>query len=221
VRGFRDRSEAGRRLGAELATLHLERPVVLGLPRGGVPVAAQVAAALRAPLDVIVVRKLGVPWQPELAMGAVGEDGAAVINDPVVRGARVTADELEAARRRESAEVDRRAALFRGGRRRLALDGRTAVLVDDGLATGATARAAVRVARAHGARTVVVAVPVAPPDTVAALRREADDVIALMTPEDFGAVGRFYRDFTQTSDDEVVSCLAAQAPPPEDPAPGP
>lgn len=211
MRGFQDRTDAGRQLGAHLATLDLERPVVLGLPRGGVPVAAEVAAALDAPLDVIVVRKLGVPWQPELAMGAVGEDGAVVLNESVVRAAGVSATELAAVQASESVEVVRRAGRFRTGRARLALHSRTAVVVDDGLATGATARAAVHVARAHGAARVVLAVPVAPPDTVHALERDADQVVALLTPTDFGAVGMFYRDFAQTTDDEVVRLLSGHA----------
>jgi len=204
---FRDRVDAGRRLAERLEFLRGERPVILGLPRGGVPVAAEVARALDAPLDVIIVRKLGVPSQPELGMGAIGEEGVRVLNPHVLAQARITERELAAVEAREREEAARRALVFRGVHRRIDLTGRTAVIVDDGLATGSTARVAIAVARAHGAARVILAVPVAPQDTVAELAKEADEVIALETPDAFFAIGPWYRDFTQTTDDEVVTIL--------------
>jgi putative phosphoribosyl transferase len=206
---FRDRREAGERLAERLSGLRSSRPLVLGLPRGGVPVAFEVARELDAPLDTLVVRKLGVPFQPELGMGAVGEDGVRVLNPEVVREAGVTDEQLAEVEARERAEVEQRAARLRRGRPAIPLTDRTVVIVDDGLATGGTARAAIRVARARGAARVVLAVPVAPPDTVAALSREADDVVSLETPEPFFAIGGWYVDFTPTSDQEVVDLLAA------------
>jgi putative phosphoribosyl transferase len=205
---FRDRREAGRRLAERLSGLRATSPLILGLPRGGVPVAYEVAKALGAPLDILVVRKLGVPFQPELGMGAVGEDGVRVLNADVLRQAGVTEGQLAQVEARERAEVEERAARLRGGRPAIPLQGRTAVIVDDGLATGGTARAAVRVARERGAARVILAVPVAPPETVAALRRDADDVIAVETPEPFFAIGGWYSDFSPTSDDEVIELLA-------------
>src|SRR3989440_2285978 len=205
---FRDRREAGRRLAERLSGLRATSPLILGLPRGGVPVAYEVANALGAPLDILVVRKLGVPFQPELGMGAVGEDGVRVLNADVLRQAGVTEAQLAQVEARERAEVEERAARLRGGRPAIPLQGRTAVIVDDGLATGGTARAAVRVARERGAARVILAVPVAPPETVAALRRDADDVVAVETPEPFFAIGGWYSDFSPTSDDEVIELLA-------------
>jgi putative phosphoribosyl transferase len=205
---FRDRREAGQRLAERLSGLRGSQPLVLGLPRGGVPVAFEVARALDAPLDVLVVRKLGVPFQPELGMGAVGEDGVRVLNPEVLREAGVTDAQLAEVEARERAEVEQRAARLRGGRPPVPLSGRTVIIVDDGLATGGTARAAIRVARERGAARVVLAVPVAPPDTVAALSREADEVIALETPEPFFAIGGWYADFIPTSDQEVADLLA-------------
>jgi putative phosphoribosyl transferase len=204
---FGDRNEAGRRLGERLEYLADADVVVLGLPRGGVPVAVAVADALGAPLDVIVVRKLGVPLQPELAMGAIGEDGVRVLNREVLALAQVEAAELDAVERRERGVLDRRAEVFRRGRSRISLEGRTAVVVDDGIATGSTARAACQVARAHGAARVVLAVPVAPRSSIAELARVADEVVCLETPEPFFAVGEWYADFSQTSDEEVVDLL--------------
>ncbi|GAT74202.1 phosphoribosyltransferase [Microbacterium hydrocarbonoxydans] len=205
---FRDRIEAGRMLAARLREKPPPTPVVLGLPRGGVPVAAEIAHALDAPLDVLVVRKLGVPWHREVAMGAVGEDGATVLNTEVTAAARVTLDDVEAAEQRERAEVEQRVLRFREGRPPVPLTGRTAVIVDDGIATGATMRAACSIARARGAASVVVAVPVAAPDALSALD-EADDVICLRAPEDFMAVGMHYLDFRQVDDSEVVELLRA------------
>ncbi len=171
--------------------------------------AFEVARALGAPLDVLVVRKLGVPFQPELGMGAVGEGGVRVLNPDVLRQARVTEAQLAEVEARERAAVEERATRLRRGRPAIPLEGRTVVIVDDGLATGGTARAAVRVARARGAERVVLAVPVAPPETVASLLGDADDVIAVETPEPFFAIGGWYTDFSPTSDREVVELLTA------------
>jgi putative phosphoribosyl transferase len=204
---FTDRADAGRRLAAKLGHLRGEPVVVLGLPRGGVPVAREVARALGAPLDVIVVRKLGVPFQPELGMGAIGEDGVRVINWGVVHQAGVSDDELAAVQAREQAQVEARARRYRAQWARLPLDGRVAVVVDDGIATGSTARAACEIARAHGAARVVLAVPVAPPGWAARLRGAADELICVDTPAWFAAIGQFYADFSQVSDEEVISCL--------------
>lgn len=203
---FADREEAGRRLAAELPAL--ERPVVLGLPRGGVPVAAAVARALGAPLDVIVVRKLGVPVQPELAMGAVASGGVRVVNDDVLREAGVTPAVLEKVAARELALVESRARLYRGDRPVTELGGRDVVLVDDGLATGATMRAAVAAVGAHGPSRVVVAVPVAPAETVAAFVRAGVEIVCLHVPQTFLAVGSWYRDFAQVTDEEVIRLLS-------------
>jgi putative phosphoribosyl transferase len=208
---FKDRVGAGRRLAGALDHLRGTDLVVLGLPRGGVPVAFEVARALRAPLDVIVVRKVGVPWQPELAMGAVGEDGTSIVHTGVVRQAGVDPTTLAAAQAHASEEVARRVRFLRRGRSRMPLDGRTAVIVDDGVATGSTARAACQVARAHGAARVVLAVPVAPAAAVAALREVADEVVCLSRPRWFGSVGRFYDDFSPTTDDEVITLLDTAA----------
>ena len=202
---FQDRLEAGTRLGVELSGRGVPDAVVLGLPRGGVPVAAAVARALGAPLDVIVVRKLGVPQQPELAMGAVGEDGVLVVNHDVVRATGVSESELRRVEREERGALDRRLVRLRAVHRRVPLAGRTAILVDDGIATGATMRAAIGVARAHGARTVVVAVPVAPPDVVAVMESEADSVVVLEQPDEFWAVGSWYENFETVTDDEVIA----------------
>lgn len=206
---FRDRAEAGAALAAEVVRQRFENPVVLGLPRGGVPVAAAVADALGEPLDVIVVRKLGAPNQREVAMGAIGEDGALVVNRDVLRVAHVSEDELARVEQEERAVLEARQLRLRAVRPRESLAGRTALIVDDGIATGATMRAAVQVARAHGASRVVVAAPVAPPDVVAAMRVVADDVIVLEQPDPFWAVGSWYEHFESVSDDEVVDLLRA------------
>lgn len=208
---FKDRADAGRRLAEHVLEFRSEDPVVLALPRGGVPVAYEVATALQAPLDIIVVRKVGVPFQPELAMGAIGEGDVRIVNERVMQVTGLTDREFGAAEAREREELARRALRFRGDRRRVPLTGRTALIVDDGIATGSTVRAACHVARAHGAARVVVATPVAPPETVTALRRDADEVVALTTPERFGAIGQFYADFTQTTDAEVVRLLELAA----------
>ena len=208
---FAGRDDAGRRLAARLGYLRGEPVVVLGLPRGGVPVAFQVARALGAPLDVIVVGKLGVPFQPELGMGAVGEDGVRVINPEVVHASGVSEDELAAVQAREQAAVQARAARYRVRRPREPLNGRVAVVVDDGIATGSTARAACQIARAHGAARVVLAVPVAPPGWQARIGAEADELVCLDTPRGFFAIGQFYARFPQVSDEEVIACLERAA----------
>ena len=207
---FEDRVDAGRQLGRRLADLRGQDIVVLGLPRGGVPVAFEVAAALDSPLDVIVVRKLGLPYQPELAMGAIGEDGARVLEERVLAHARVSDSELQAVEDHERAVLENRVLRFRKGRTRQDLTGRIAVIVDDGVATGSTARVACRVARQLGAARVVLAVPVAPADTLGSLT-EPDEVVCLATPHQFSAVGYHYRDFSPTEDDEVVKLLDAAA----------
>ena len=210
---FRDRRDAGRHLAEVVrrADLGGGDVVVLGLPRGGVPVAFEIASVLRAPLDVIVVRKLGVPFQPELAMGAIGEGGVRVENRDVLQSAARSSFELEAVETRERSELERRADQYRDGRPRLELRGRCAVIVDDGIATGSTMRAACQVARALGAARMVVAVPVASRQAAAALPDVCDQVLCVETPEPFYAVGEWYRDFSQTSDEQVVDLLRLAA----------
>ena len=205
---FSNRVEAGRRLSDRLEHLRGRDVVVLGLPRGGVPVAFEVAATLGAPLDVIVVRKLGVPFQPELAMGAIGEGGFRVVDPGVVDRAGVTTEELASVESRERAVLEARVAQFRKGRARLDLHGRIAVIVDDGVATGSTARVACEVARHLGAERVVLAVPVAPAEAVRD-RLGADEVVCVSTPRFFYAVGQAYRDFSPTTDEQVVALLDA------------
>ena len=207
---FEDRVDAGRQLGRQLRELRGQDLVVLGLPRGGVPVAFEVAASLGAPLDVIVVRKLGLPYQPELAMGAIGEGGTRVLEERVLAQAQVSERELQGVEARERAVLEKRVSQFRKGRARRDLTGRIAVIVDDGIATGSTARVACRIARKLGAARVVLAVPVAPADTIGALT-EPDEIVCLATPRHFTAVGYHYRDFSPTEDDEVVQLLDAAA----------
>jgi putative phosphoribosyl transferase len=204
---FADRDDAGRQLARRLGHLRGKPVVVLGLPRGGVAVAAQVARALGAPLDVIVVRKIGVPFQPELAMGAVGEDGVLVSDPYIIRAGAIKPEEFAAAQEREQAAVTARAARYRSHRPREPLSGRVAVVVDDGIATGSTARAACQVARAHGADQVVLAVPVAPRGWEARIGRDADEFVCVETPAGFYAIGQFYADFSQLTDDDVIACL--------------
>lgn len=210
ARMFSDRRAAGTALGDELVPLRLTDPVVLALPRGGVPVGYEVAQRLAAPLDVLVVRKVGAPGQPELAIGAVGR-GVTVADDDTLSLLGVTREYFDVAAERERLEVERREQLFREGRPPLELHGRTAVLVDDGLATGSTMLAAVGVARQLGAAQVVVAVPVAAPEAVARVAAQADRVVSLVTPELFAAVGYWYEDFTQTDDAEVRGLLRLSA----------
>lgn len=204
---FEDRADAGRQLARAVDAYRDEDPVVLGLPRGGVPVAFEVARRLRAPLDVILVRKLGVPFQPELAVGAVGEDGVVVVNRDVLASTRLTGDQMDELERAGRAELESRVQRLRGTRPRISLENRLALVVDDGVATGATARAACQVARAHGARAVVLAAPVASSRTVTEMRSEVDDMVCLDTPYPFWAVGQVYRNFGQVADEEVVALL--------------
>ncbi|MEU0336141.1 phosphoribosyltransferase family protein [Streptomyces sp. NPDC006193] len=208
---FADRTEAGRRLGARLRHLGGRDVVVLGLPRGGVPVAAEVADALDAPLDVCLVRKLGVPGRPELGMGAIGEDGVRVVSQEVLHHTGVGRAALDRVEAHERAELDRRAARYRREHAPVPVAGRTAVVVDDGVATGSTARAACRIARARGAARIVLAVPVAPRDVARRLGGDADELVCLATPAGFYAVGQFYGDFTQVEDEEVTACLRRAA----------
>lgn len=208
---YHDRVDAGQRLGAELAERDFVDPVVLGLPRGGVVVAAEVAIVLAAPLDVVVVRKVGVPGHRELAMGAIGEGGVRVVDERVRRAEQVDREAYERVEAIEEARVEERAALYRSVRPRLPLAGRTALLVDDGIATGSTARAAIAVCRAEDAASVVLAVPVAPPDAVAELARQADEVVCPSRPERFSAVGWWYDRFDQVSDDQVLTLLGVAA----------
>jgi predicted phosphoribosyltransferase len=206
---FADRRDAGRRLAKLLGHLAGPETIVLGLPRGGVPVAAEVARALDAPLDVIVVRKLGVPGHEELAMGAIGEGDVEVLHLDVIEQLGITSDAIRAVARRESIELARRVEAFRDGSPPPDIAGRRVIIVDDGIATGSTIRAACQVARAQGAARVVIAVPVAPFGWEQHMSEVADELICVDSPRRFGAIGAFYRDFRQTSDEEVTSLLAA------------
>ncbi|SFN54768.1 phosphoribosyltransferase [Mycetocola miduiensis] len=203
---FQNREDAGRRLARRLTGFHTGDVVVLGLPRGGVPVAAEVAAALNAPLDVIVVRKLGVPFQPEVAMGAIGERGVRVLDGELIAALGITPAQIDQVEEKERATLAHRSALLHSGSEGVDLTGHTALIVDDGIATGATTSAACRVARALGAARVIVAAPVGGPDAVHRVR-DADEVLCLIQPRDFRAVGEHYRDFDQTSEAEVVEHL--------------
>jgi len=206
---FKNRSDAGRKLAKALAGYKEQQPVILALPRGGVTVAAEVAAVLNAPLDLILVRKVGVPFQPELAMGAVVDGGAPIIvrNEDVIRLADIDESEFKRICDSELAEIERRRQRYLGSRQRADVSGRTAIVVDDGIATGATTRAALRATRIRNPKKLVLAVPVAPTDTVAELRSEADEVICLEDHEFFGAIGTYYADFSQVSDETVIDIL--------------
>jgi predicted phosphoribosyltransferase len=206
---FKDRLDAGRRLATALAHYRDRQPVVLALPRGGVPVAAEVAAALDAPLDLILVRKIGVPSQPELAMGAVvdGADPIIVRNEDVIALAGIDEPGFAAVCERELAEIERRRLRYLGDRRRAEVAGRTAIVIDDGIATGATTRAALRATRMRRPQSLVLAVPVAPSDTLAIMRDEADEVVCLEAHPELGAIGFYYSDFRQVSDREVIEIL--------------
>jgi putative phosphoribosyl transferase len=206
---FRDRSDAGRQLAKALAGYKKQQPVILALPRGGVPVAAQVAAALNAPLDLILVRKIGVPFQPELAMGAVVDGGAPIVvrNEDVIKHAGIDESEFKAVCDDELAEIERRRQRYLGSRNRVDVSGRTAIVIDDGVATGATTRAALRATRMRKPKRLVLAVPVAPTDSLPELRHDADDVVCLEDHEFFGAIGLYYADFTQVPDEEVIEIL--------------
>jgi len=206
---FKDRSDAGRKLARALVQYKDQEPVVLALPRGGVPVAAEVAAALRAPLDLILVRKVGVPFQPELAMGAVVDGGAPLIvrNEDVIGITGIDESEFKAVCDAELAEIERRRQRYIGSRDRVEVGGHTAIVIDDGVATGATTRAALRATRLRKPSRLVLAVPVAPTDTIAALRSEVDEIVCLEDYEFFGAIGAYYANFTQVSDEEVIAIL--------------
>ncbi|MGX7680806.1 phosphoribosyltransferase [Jatrophihabitans sp. DSM 45814] len=203
-----DRADAGRQLAAVARELCGNATVVLGLPRGGVPVAYQLSRVLKLPLDVLLVRKLGVPFHRELAMGAVGEEGVRILNADVVRRSTITAEQLAAVDRAERIELARKAALYRDVKSRIDLNNMDVVIVDDGIATGATARAACQVAHARGAASVVVAAPVVSPSAAAALSQTADHVIAVATPQWFSHVGAFYEDFEPVADREVLRLLS-------------
>ncbi len=206
---FKDRSDAGRQLAAALASYKDQQPVILALPRGGVPVAAEVAAALKAPLDLILVRKIGVPFQPELAMGAVVDGGAPIIvrNEDVIRLAGIEEAEFKVICDSELAEIERRRQRYLGSRERVDVAGRTAIVIDDGVATGATTRAALRATRMRNPKKLILAVPVAPTESLAELRSDADEVICLEDYEFFGAIGAYYADFNQVADEEVIELL--------------
>ncbi|MFY9894431.1 MAG: phosphoribosyltransferase family protein [Xanthobacteraceae bacterium] len=206
---FRNRSDAGRQLAKALAGYKDQQPVILALPRGGVPVAAQVAAALNAPLDLILVRKIGAPFQPELAMGAVVDGGAPIVvrNEDVIRLAGIDESEFKAVCDDELAEIERRRQRYLGNRKHVDVSGRTAIVIDDGVATGATTRAALRATRARKPKRLVLAVPVAPTDSLSELRHDADDVVCLEDHEFFGAIGVYYTDFSQVPDEEVIEIL--------------
>jgi len=210
---FQDRTDAGRQLGAELLKLELPQPVVLALPRGGVPVAAEVAEALDAPLDLVIVRKVGAPDNPELAVAAIvdGDPPDVVLNREIVEAYGLDTGDLAALIKRERPELERRRLAYRGKRHALSIAGKTAIIVDDGAATGTTMKVAVRALKRRSPREIVVALPVAPPDTVAALAQEADRVVCLSRPGRFYALGHHYLHFQQLSDEAVTSILQAAA----------
>jgi len=207
---FRNRIEAGRKLAAALVSYRDKRPVVLALPRGGVPVAAEVASTLSAPLDLILVRKIGVPFEPELAMGAVVDGGSSIIvrNEDVIRHAGIEEVKFQAVCETQLAEIERRRERYLGNRERADVTGRTAIVVDDGIATGATIRAALRATRMRNPQRLVLAVPVAPTESLAELQDEADDLVCLENHEMFGAIGYYYDDFRQVADEDVIEILA-------------
>jgi putative phosphoribosyl transferase len=209
VAAFEDRTAAGRALAHELARRELDDPVVLALPRGGVPVAVEIARTLRAPVDLLLVRKIGAPYQPELAVAAVvdGGDPDIIVNDAVVNMAEVTPDYIEQQAKRELAEIERRRELYLEGRPRVPLEARTLIVVDDGVATGASVRAALKALRRRHPKKLILAVPVAPADTVEQLQAEVDEVVCLATPEPFYAISLHYSDFHQVPDEEVVRLL--------------
>jgi putative phosphoribosyl transferase len=204
---FKDREEAGRILANKLTKYADQKPIVLGLPRGGVPVAFEVAKALKAPLDVYVVRKLGVPGHEELAMGAIASGDVRVLNKPVVEDLRISEEAIETETRKEQEELKRRELLYRGKRPPLDVSNRTVVLVDDGIATGSTIKAAIAALKKQKAGRIVVAVPVAPASTIDELKTEVDEVICVSTPEFFYAISLWYDEFPQTSDEEVRELL--------------
>jgi putative phosphoribosyl transferase len=213
---FQDRTDAGRRLAQALASYRDQQPVVFALPRGGVVVAAEVALALGSPLDLLLVRKIGVPQQPELAMGAVVDGGAPLVvrNEDVIHAVDVSESEFKAVCDRELAEIERRRKHYLGDRKPVDATGRTAIIIDDGIATGATVRAALRATRLRNPAKLVLAVPVAPTDTIVQLRAEADDVICLEEHAFFGAIAFYYSDFRQLSDESVIDTLTRVSTPP-------
>jgi len=206
---FTDRNDAGRQLAAKLDRFRGQHVVVLALPRGGVPVASEVADFLNAPLDLLIVRKIGLPIQPELAMGAVidGADPVVVRNEDVIRLARISAAGFDLACREQLAEIKRRRERYLKGRAPIDVAGRVAIVIDDGIATGATVRAAIRGLRRRNPSSIVLAVPVAPHDTIASLKQEADEVVCLQQPHFFEAIGLYYLDFRQLSDENVVKLM--------------
>lgn len=210
---FKDRRSAGELLARELSKLNLEQPIVYALPRGGVPVGAPIAKALAAPLDILLVRKIGVPGHEELAAASVvdGDAPDIVLNENIVREVGLTRAQIDAMAKQHLKEIERRRALYMPGRAPLSSSGRTAIIVDDGIATGASVRAAIAALKRRHPRRVVVAVPVAAAETVRDLRRQVDEVVCLAAPEHFGAVGYFFRDFRQLEDQEVIDELAALA----------
>ena len=207
---FQDRADAGRQLARALAGYMGQQPVVLALPRGGVSVAAEVATALDAPLDVILVRKIGVPFQPELAMGAVvdSDEPLVVRNEAVIRHAGIGEAAFQAVCDSELAEIERRRQRYLGGRERIEVAGRSAIVIDDGIATGATMRAALRATRLRKPKKLILAVPVAPTDSLAVMRREADEIVCLEAHPDLGAIGYYYSDFRAVPDEAVIALLA-------------
>lgn len=210
---FRDRTDAGEKLAIRLQHLKPEHPVVIALPRGGVPVAFEVAKVLEAPLDVILIRKIGAPGRPELAVGAVTDGGRAevVINKDIARATGASAEYIERQKEAELKRIEERRARYFTGIPRPDIEGRTVIVIDDGIATGATMRVAVKAFERRGAGRLIVAVPVAPPDTVESLQQEVDEVVCLDAPEFFHAVSAFYRDFTQTQDEDVIDLLQRAA----------
>jgi putative phosphoribosyl transferase len=213
---FRDRADAGKRLAEKLAPrVDPKSTVVLALPRGGVPVAHEISTMLGIPLDILLVRKLGVPWQPELAFGAVSSGDVTVVNEDVVDTLRLTSEEVQEVVQRELEELARRERVYRGDRTPLKVAGKTVVIVDDGIATGSTVRAALSALERQGAAHTIVACPVAPPDTVERLFDEADDVVCLKTPPDLVAIGLWYDDFTPVYDEDVLRLLESDAPHPQ------
>jgi putative phosphoribosyl transferase len=216
---FADRSEAGRALAQRLLRFMDERPVVLALPRGGVPVGFEVARALEAPLDLVLVRKIGAPFQPELAVGAVvdGSRPETVLNEEMVREFGIPETYIAEESARQLAEIERRRELYLAGRTRIPVEARTAIVVDDGIATGATMEAALHATRRANPKRLVLATPVAPPDTIERLRPRADEVVCLAMPRLFGAIGAFYEDFRQVNDEEVVDLLRRVTPSEQEP----
>lgn len=210
---FRDRSDAGRQLAAKLLHLAGRKPVVLALPRGGVPIGAEIARALGAPLDLVLVRKIGVPWQPELALGAVadGNEPDIFIDRKLAAELAIPEDYIKDETARQIAELERRRQVYRAGRSPLEIAGRAAIVVDDGIATGATMRVALQATRRRNPAWLVLATPVAPPDALDSLRAEVDEVVCIETPVGLGAIGFYYRDFHQVSDGEVTAILASAA----------